>query len=48
VLVSCFFLADDLCYRGKYDARYGADVFSLMPEESALISGYNFSWGDEL
>jgi hypothetical protein len=40
LLVSCFGLADDLHYRGKYDARHGADTFSSMTEESALCFGY--------
>jgi hypothetical protein len=39
---SCFGLVDDLRYRGRYDAGYGADTFSLMTEESALYFGYIF------
>jgi hypothetical protein len=48
LLASCFGLADDLRYRGRYDARHGADTFSSMTEESALCFGYYFSWLDEL
>jgi hypothetical protein len=39
LFASCFGLADDLRYQGRYDARHGADKFSLMMEESALCFG---------
>jgi hypothetical protein len=48
LFASCFGLADDLRYRGRYDAKHGADTFSLMTEESALCFVYYFTWVDEL
>jgi hypothetical protein len=40
--------ADDLCCRSEYDARHGADVVGLMPEESACCFGIICLCNDEL